>query len=73
MGLLLTNEKIWRLPWKHANSLFIQHPIFVQKSGFVDIYPKLQEYIGVTNPVSVGGGIIGPWTTCTHNFYYAYK
>ena len=42
------NSKFWWLPWTHADSLLIQHPILVQQPGFANIYPKFQEYMGVT-------------------------
>ena len=47
-GINTKKSKFWWLLWKHADSLLIQHPIFVQQLGFANIYPKLQEYIGVS-------------------------
>ena len=55
IGLILKKSKFWWLPWKHADSLLIQHPITVQQPEFVNICPKLQECIGITKS-RYGGG-----------------
>ena len=47
MGLILKNQ-IVVVAIETCQHLLIQHPIFVQQPGFVNIYLKLQEYIGVT-------------------------
>ena len=56
------NSKFWWLPWKQCDNLLIQHPISVQQLGIVNIYPKLQEYMGVKNPVRKEGFHYWPWT-----------
>ena len=48
-GINTKKTKFWWSPWKHADSLLIQHPIFGKQPGFVNIYHTLQEY--THNPV----------------------
>ena len=50
------------LPLNHIHSLLIQHPKLAQQQGFVNIYSKLQEYIGVPNSLFWDvGGVWGDW------------